>query len=92
MILEALLGLVSWILDIILFPTQISALPAAFATTLARLLSYIARGASIVSAFLYPNGAYIAALLAFVITFNAVLSAFDLIMWILKKIPFINIH
>ena len=92
MIVEALLGLVAWILDILLFPLDIQEIPQTTAEVFLEIVSYLTKGAQIVHAFLGSNSAYIVALLGFVISFNAVLALFDLIMWILKKIPFINIH
>lgn len=90
MIVEALLGLVSWIIDILLFPLEIQELPQKFAEIMALITTYFLRAASIIAA--YIDTPYILALLGFVISFNAVLAAFDFIMWVLRKIPFINIH
>lgn len=90
MIVEALLGLVSWIIDILLFPLEIEELPQKFAEILLMITSFFLRAASIIAA--YIDTPYILALLGFVISFNAVLALFDFIMWVLRKIPFINIH
>ena len=90
MIVEALLGLVSWIIDILLFPLEIEELPQKVAEILLMITSFFLRAASIIAA--YIDTPYILALLGFVISFNAVLALFDFIMWVLRKIPFINIH
>ena len=90
MIIEALLGLVAWIIDALLFPLQIDSLPVRFAQVIAEFISVVVRACSIIAA--YIDTAYILALLGFVISFNAAILAFDIVFFIVKKIPFINIH
>ena len=89
MIVEALLGLIAWILEFVLLPLEIEELPQTFATVAASILSYIVQGVSILCAYIHP--VYIGALLAFVISFNAAINAYRLVLFIVKKIPFLDI-
>lgn len=89
MIVEALLGLIAWILEFVLLPLEIQELPETFVTVVASILSYIVQGVSILCVYIHP--VYIGALLAFVISFNAAINAYRLILFIVKKIPFLNI-
>lgn len=89
MLIELLMGGIMWILKLLLLPMDIEGLPETFYTVLGTLIAKLIRGATIAST--YVHGTYIAALLTFVIAFDAGILIYHVILFILRKIPFINI-
>ena len=89
MIIEALMGLVTWIIRAILIPVDIQSLPETFATVLLIFTDKMIRAATIIGT--YIHGAYIVALLTFVVAFESAIVVYHVVLWILKKIPFLNI-
>lgn len=83
MIVEALLGVVSWFLDILLFPLDIEGLPETFYTVLGTLVAKLIRAATIIGTYIHPT--YILALLTFVLAFNSAIGVYYVLLWILKK-------
>ena len=90
MLIEALMGLVLHIINFLLLPMEIEDLPETFYTVLGTLVAKLVRGATIVGT--YIHGTYIVALLGFVVAFDAAIVAYHLVMWIIRKIPFLNIR
>lgn len=89
MLIEAIFGAIAWILDLLLLPMDIEGLPETFYTVLGTLIAKLIRGATIVGT--YIHGTYIVALLGFVIAFEGAILVYHVILYILRKIPFINI-
>lgn len=90
MLIEALLGLVSLIIKGALAVISLPELPAKVKSVALDVVVWIARGCQIVAA--WTDFTYLLALLALVMTVSAVFTSYRVVMWILKKIPFINIH
>lgn len=89
MLIEAVFGVIAWILDLLLLPMDIQELPETFYTVLGTLIAKLIRGATIISN--YIHGTYIVALLGFVVAFDTAILVYHVILYILRKIPFINI-
>lgn len=89
MLIELLMGGFMWIIKLLLLPMDIEDLPETFYTVLGTLVAKLIRAATIIS--VYIHGTYIAALLAFVLAFDAAILMYHVILFILRKIPFINI-
>lgn len=90
MIINACLMIVKGVLTLLLLPLRIITFPAAVASVFANFISVLVSGAAFCSAFMHT--AYIGSLLAFVFSVSAFVNGYRLIMWALKKIPFLNIH
>lgn len=90
MIIKACLLLLKGLLSLFLLPLRIITFPAAVATVFAQLLLLLVQGADFVGAFMHTS--YIGSLLAFVLSVSVFMSGYRLVMWILRKIPFLNIH
>lgn len=90
MIVKAVLDLVLVLLNAILLPVRIVTFPAAVASIILQIIGFLDTGAGIMKTFCHWN--YISTLLGFIIAMNALVAAYHFGMWILKKIPFINIH
>lgn len=90
MLIEALLGLVSLIIKGALAVISLPELPAKVKSVALDVVVWIARGCQIVAA--WTDFTYLLALLSLVMTVSAVFTSYRVVMWILKKIPFINIH
>ena len=89
MVIEFFLNLILAFCRAILVPDHIEDLPDRFLVVLGTALGYIIDGMRIICAFIHVE--YIAALLAFCCFIYAVHLAYDGIMWVLRKIPFISI-
>lgn len=91
MLIEALLNLVLAILRYFFFSPQaeLAAVPSKFATVIATAAAYIIDGIRIVNC--YIDETYIAALLAFVLVLDAFILLYRVVMWVLRKIPFLSI-
>lgn len=90
MLIEAVLGLVLQIVRLLLLPIQIDDLPDAIKEKALEAFLLIVRGGQVVAA--YTHFSYLVVLLTFVLAVNALIAGYRLIMWVLKKIPFLNIH
>lgn len=90
MVIKALMTLVRQLLLIVLRPIKIISMPATIATVFGYVITLFASGVGIVAH--YTHFEYICILLGVIISVNAFISGYRLIMWILKKIPFLNIH
>lgn len=89
MILEIFMNLVLAILRFIFLPENISHLPAKFASVLGTIIAYMIDGFRILNAFI--DEVYISALLGFVIFIEGVSTLYHVVMWALRKIPFISV-
>lgn len=89
MLLEFFLNLILGICRGVLVPDQIEDLPQTFTTVLASLGVILVDGFRLINA--YIDEIYIGALLVFVCAFNGVIWGYRLVMWCLRKIPFISI-
>lgn len=90
MLIEALLGVVSLIIKGALTVLQLPDLPDTIKNTALDVVLWIARGCQIVAAF--TDFTYLLALLTFVLMLSGVFTAYHIVMWIVHKIPFLNIH
>lgn len=90
MIINACLVIITAFLRLLLTPLTLITFPASVASVMARFLLILAEGTKFVSAFFHP--AYVGGLLAFVVSVNLFMNGYRLIMWILRKIPFLNIE
>lgn len=89
MIVQIFLNLFLGLLQIFLTPLRIQALPEGFATTFATFVTMMADGVRVVN--VYIDVAYIGALFSFIMACNALHNAYRFGMWLIKKIPFVNI-
>lgn len=89
MIIELCLNLVAALLRVLLLPFQIAQLPATFASTFLTFSTYVIEGFRVVAA--YIDTVYIGTLFSFVFSVSALMNGYRFVMWILKKIPFLNI-
>lgn len=91
MLIEALLNLVLALLRALLFNPEnaIREVPQKFAVVVSTAAAYIIDGIRIVNC--YIDEVYISALLAFVLALDAFILLYRVIMWILRKIPFLGI-
>lgn len=89
MIIEFFLNLILGFFRVVLIPDHIEDLPDTLTTTLATLSAILIDGIRIINAFI--DETYIAALIVFVIAFNGAITAYHVIMWVLRKIPFLGI-
>lgn len=88
MIIEALMNLVSKILSAVISQFNVPAAPADFANSIPQFFSYLEMSASLVSLVLPIN---LKPFLAITLIIIAVEHGYPLIMWILRKIPFLGI-
>ena len=89
MIIEGLLSLLLTLLSALLLPFRMIAFPASVANVVLQLIGYLGTGARVMK--YYTHWSYISGLLAFIISMQAFVSGYHLVMWVLKKIPFLNI-
>lgn len=89
MIIEFFLNLVLGFFRVVLIPDHIEDLPQTLTTTLATLSVILIDGIRVINAFI--DETYIAALLVFVVGFNGAITGYHVLMWVLRKIPFLGI-
>lgn len=89
MIINLCLLLIKGLLTLFLAPLRLITFPSSVATVFARIITVLTEGADFCGAFMHTQ--YIGALLAFVISVAAFMNGYRLVMWILRKIPFLNI-
>lgn len=90
MIIEALLNLVVALIGVLLLPLKLASLPATVITTVEAVIAYFLDGMAIIGA--YTHLGYLLSLFSVVILIDTVMLTYKVIMWILRKIPFLNIH
>lgn len=89
MIVYGLLELLVAFLRVVFLPIRMIAFPAQFSGMILQIIGYIAQGARVMKTFC--DWSYISLLLAFIISMNAFVAGYSLIMWVLRKIPLLNI-
>lgn len=89
MIIYGLLELVLAVLSILFLPLKMALFPASVATVVLQILDALATGAGVMKTFCHWT--YISTLLAFIIGMNVLTTGYHVIMWGLRKIPFLNI-
>ena len=89
MIIYGLLEVLLAVLEVLFLPIKMALFPAAVSNIILTLISCIATGAGVMKNFCHWS--YISTLLTFIIGMNVCVSGYHMIMWVLKKIPFLNI-
>lgn len=89
MIIYGLLEVVLAVLSVLFLPLRMALFPASVSTVILQIISALATGSGVMKNFCHWS--YISTLLSFIIGMNVCVSGYHLIMWILRKIPFLNI-
>lgn len=89
MIIYGLLELLLAVLGVLFLPIKMALFPSAVANVVLTIISAIGTGAGVMKTFCHWS--YISTLLSFILGMNVMVSAYHVIMWGLKKIPFLNI-
>lgn len=89
MLIDTLLNVIVAFLRIVLIPFSVATLPADVASTVTLALGYLSDGVAIVAG--YTHFSYLVALFALSATVETFFFGYHIIMWILRKIPFIGI-
>lgn len=90
MIIYALLEIVLAVLGVLFLPIKMAVFPVSVASVVLSILDAIATGAGVMKT--YCHWSYISGLLAFIIGMDVLVTGYHVIMWGLRKIPFLNIH
>lgn len=94
MIVEAVLDAVYWLIDT-LFVFELPALPETLISLWDSVLGYLQSGVAFVKSLFGDYGeavfTYFKILLGLVIAMNGIYAVYSLVMWVLEKIPFIDI-
>lgn len=89
MIINAVLHVVLWIVSLILSAIDVFSLPEQVLAVVAEFVSVLIRGAQIVAA--YTHFSYLLVLLGIIIAVNSIMLVYKIILWIVRKIPFVHI-
>ena len=89
MIIEALLNVIAGFLAVLLYPLQLAQLPDNIADIMVTLLGYLADGVAIVAA--YTHFTFLVVLFEIVIAIDILYTLYIIVMWILRKIPFLGV-
>ena len=89
MIIEALLGLMSGLLDWLTAPFNIPLLPPEVNVLLQTVLDYLAVGFGILANYTHLD--YLFVLFGIVLAFDVGIFGYKFVMWILRKIPILGI-
>lgn len=84
MIIEALMNIMFTLQDF-LVPISIPQFPASVLTTLQEGMAYVEAGAGIVAN--YTPLPYLLTLFGIIVTVEAAIAIYNIVMWVLKKIP-----
>lgn len=90
MIVHLLSSLFLAVLRLLLLPAKTIIFPVQVSAVVLQIIQYIATGAGVMKTF--THWSYISSLFAFIISLEVCTSAYHVIMWVFKKVPFINIH
>lgn len=90
MIIEALLGLIQDLLELLLSPINIPDLPQNVSTAISTGFGYILDGLGIFAAFTHYQ--YLCTLLGIVIVIEVAMLVYKFVMWLLKKIPMASVQ
>lgn len=85
MIIESLMNLLSWLLNLLLTSIDIPDLPNSVATVIAQGVQYMGMGLGIFAAFTHYQ--FIMALLAITIIIDAAMLVYKFVVWLIRKIP-----
>lgn len=85
MIIEGLLTLIHWLLDLLLTPIDIPDLPEGVASALSSVYQFLADGLGIFAAFTHYR--FIFSLFAIVIIIDVAMLLWKFVRWVLQKIP-----
>lgn len=89
MIIYGLLELLLAVLGVLFLPIKMALFPSAVANVVLTIIQAVGTGAGVMKTFCHWS--YISTLLSFILGMNVMVSAYHVIMWGLKKIPFLNI-
>lgn len=89
MIVSALLSLVIWFLSLLFAPLTLLAFPQSVASVFMDGLGLILQGLRVLGA--YTHLSYLLILFGVVAAFDAAVWLYKIIIWVLRKIPFLNI-
>lgn len=89
MIIELLLNVVYALLSILTLPITFPQIPDKVLEIIATSLDYITTGIAIVS--VYIDIEYLLLLFGIVFAFDIAIQSYHVVMWIIKKIPILNI-
>lgn len=89
MLIEAVLGLFLTLFRLFLLPVQIEGFPDQVKSVLLDVILLLIRGCEVLA--VYTHFSYILVLLGIVVSVSAAINVYRVVMWILKKIPFLNI-
>lgn len=89
MIVYGLLELLVGFLRVLFLPIKMAVFPVQVSGVILQLIGYLSEGSRVMKTFC--DWSYISGLLAFIISMNVFTSGYALIMWILRKIPLLNI-
>lgn len=89
MIIELLLNAILLLISAACIPLTLISFPSSVLSVIATAMTYITGGFRIVA--FYTHFVYLLDLFAICISFDVLLRAYKVIMWILRKIPFLNI-
>lgn len=90
MLVETLFNIIYLLIDVLTLGIKVPFMPAKVGELLGILLEYISTGIAILGA--YFDMSYLLILFGIIILVDASVTAYKLIMWILSKIPVLNIH
>lgn len=90
MIIEGLLGLVSSLLSLLLYPIHIPPLPDSVASILSQASVYLGDGLGIFAAFTHFS--FLMSLFAIVVVIDAAMMVYKFVRWVLQKIPMASIE
>lgn len=89
MLIDALLDFLVMLLGLLLEPLKMDVLPAQIALVVADFIGYISAACGIIAE--YTHFTYLLALLGVCIAVDMVSTLYRALMWVLRKIPILNI-
>lgn len=90
MIIEAVINVLYNIFKVLTSPINIDKLPPSVSDALAKALEYISAGFGIVGQFCHLT--YLTVLFGLILAVDAGVMIYNIVMWVLKKIPFLGIE
>lgn len=90
MIIQLLLDLIYNLFALLTLPINIPSLPASVTDMMNTLFGYISSGLSVLAVYCDLN--YLIVLLGIIIAIDVALSLYNLVMYLIKKIPFFGIQ
>lgn len=89
MLVQALLTLILGLFTVFLSGFQLGSFPASVASFMLDFIDWLVTGVTFVNAWI--DTTYVYTLLMFLLAFGAAVDGYHALMWVLKKIPFLNI-